>query len=488
MNKHLLSQLCGCVSVVTLIVAPANAQTEKTKRERAEAIRLVDAWLDSVQAYQHIPAVSAGIVAGDDLIWAKGYGTIDEQHTIPATPKTIYSICSISKLFTSVALMQQYEAGKVRLDEPITTYLPWAKLKETGQDSVPITLRAVLSHSAGLPRESEFPYWSAPDFPFPTREQIRATYPMQSPLFPAERYFQYSNLGLTLVGEVVDEVSGISYAEYAKTHIVDPIGLSDTRTFIPLDLYDTRLAVGYGALKRDGTRDRLKPFDTKGITPAAGYTSTVEDLGKFASWQFRVLRTGKENVLKASTLREMQRVQFLDPGWKVSYGLGFSIVHKDKDTFVGHEGDCPGYATSLRLRTQDELAVVLMKDAPPDALPLTETVFAILDKRKGYEFKDPAPATGVDLEGYSGHYSNQPWGSESVLVPWAGGLAYLMLPSADPAGNLLFLKPKGGDAFRRVREDGSEAEEFRFQRDASGKVTGFMHFSNPTLRQAELEP
>jgi CubicO group peptidase (beta-lactamase class C family) len=247
-------------------------------------------------------------------------------------------------------------------------------------------------------------------------------------------------------------------------------------------------------MKRDGTRELLKPFDTKGITPAAGLTSNVEDLARFASWQLRLLRTGKEgtederkgkNVLKASTLREMQRVQYVDPGWKVTYGLGFSIDRKDKNTFVGHEGDCPGYATSVRLRTEDELAVVLMKDAPPDALPLTETVFAIFDKRKGYEFKEPPPARGVDLEAYSGHYSNQPWGSESVMVPWAGGLAYLTLPASDPAGSVSFLKPKGGDVFRRVREDGSEAEEVKFLRDASGKVTGFMHFSNPTMRQPD---
>jgi CubicO group peptidase (beta-lactamase class C family) len=488
MMKRRMSRLCAGVCAAMFVATSASPQSEKTKRERAEAIRLVDAWLDSAEAYQHIPAFSAGIVAGDKLIWSNGYGTIDEQRTIPATPTTIYSICSISKLFTSIALMQQYEAGKVLLDEPITRYLPWAKLKDIGEESVPITLRGILSHSAGLPRESDFPYWSGPDFPFPTSEQIRSAYAAQAPLFPAERYFQYSNLGLTLAGEVVAKVSGTPYAEYAKTHILEPLGLTDTRTFMPMELYGKRLAVGYGALKRDGTRDRLKPFDTKGITPAAGYTSTVEDLAKFVEWQFRLLRTGKEDVLKASTLREMQRVQFLDPGWKVSYGLGFSVDHKDNNTLVGHEGDCPGYATSLRLRTQDELAVILMKDAPPDALTLTETVFAILDKRKGYEFKEPAPATGIDLEGYAGHYSTQPWISEAVMVPWAGGLAYLILPTADPAGNMTLLKPKGGDVFRRVREDGSEAEEIRFQRDVSGKVTGFMHFSNPTPRVAPLEP
>jgi len=80
----------------------ACAQTAKDAVERAEAIRVADAWLDSVQAYEHIPAISAGVVVGDDLVWAKGFGTIDAGHTVAATPRTIYSICSISKLFTSV--------------------------------------------------------------------------------------------------------------------------------------------------------------------------------------------------------------------------------------------------------------------------------------------------------------------------------------------------------------------------------------------------
>ncbi len=90
-----------------------------------------------MQAYEHIPAISAGVVVGDNLVWSKGYGTLDADHKIPTAPDTIYSICSISKLFTSISLMQQYEQGKVRLDEPITTYLPWAKLKATDEDSVP---------------------------------------------------------------------------------------------------------------------------------------------------------------------------------------------------------------------------------------------------------------------------------------------------------------------------------------------------------------
>jgi hypothetical protein len=72
-----------------------------------------------------------------------------------------------------------------------------------------------------------------------------------------------------------------------------------------------------------------------------------------------------------------------------------------------------------------------------------------------------------------------------VIVPWAGGLAILSLPDDEPAEAIGFLKPKGGDTFRRVRDDGSEAEEIKFQRDTSGKVTGFLHFSNVTRRMPD---
>ena len=157
---------------ITVLAPLLQAQTPppaSDPTERAEAYAVVDAYLDSVQAYHHIPALSAGVVVGDNLAWSKGYGTIDLQHTIPASPQTIYSICSISKLFTSIALMQQVEAGKVQLDAPLTTYLPWATFKPPTGDTGPITLRGLLTHSAGLPRESDSAYWTGPTFPFPPK-------------------------------------------------------------------------------------------------------------------------------------------------------------------------------------------------------------------------------------------------------------------------------------------------------------------------------
>jgi hypothetical protein len=134
------------------------------------------------------------------------------------------------------------------------------------------------------------------------------------------------------------------------------------------------------------------------------------------------------------------------------------------------------------MRNEDQTGVIVMDNSSEEVTPFVAGVFSILDKRKGYSFKDPKPAEGVKLEEYAGRYSEQPWGSEAVIVPWAGGLAYLTLPNEHPADAIELWKPKGGDIFRVIRKDGSEAEEIRFVRDAAGKVTSFVHFSNPTMR------
>ena len=177
------------------------------------------------------PAIRAGVVVGDDIVWSKGFGTIDASHTVAATPQTIYSICSISKLFTSISLMQLYEAGKVRSDDPITTYLPWATMSPAPKRAHHAERPAhpLFWHSRAVTRS----YWSGPDFPFPTREEIQARSELSQRSIRRERYFQYSNLGLTLVGETVAAVSGESYAEYAKANVVAPLVLNDTRTFMP---------------------------------------------------------------------------------------------------------------------------------------------------------------------------------------------------------------------------------------------------------------
>jgi len=129
--------------------------------------------------------------------------------------------------------------------------------------------------------------------------------------------------------------------------ILRPLNLTDTRPYYPDDLRGDQLAIGYTGIHREHRRDVVEPFHTRGITPAAGFTSSVNDLAKFASWQFRLLEDGGEEILRANTLREMHRVHYVDPDWEVTWGLGFAVRRADDTTVVGHDGSCPGYITQF---------------------------------------------------------------------------------------------------------------------------------------------
>jgi len=449
---------------------------EQKKPDFSEAIRLIDTWLEAQRDYDHLPGVSVSIVMDQDLLWSKSYGMADLEKQVSSSPNTIYSICSISKLFTSVAIMQLRDAGKLRLEDLVSDHLPWFNPKQQYPDTGPITIRSLLTHSAGLPRESDYPYWSGPDFPFPSQEQVKAKLGNQKTLYPPSTYFQYSNLGLTLLGEIVAEASGIPYQQYIQENILKPLQLGSTRTELPESLWRGKLSTGYSALKRDGTRDMLPFFQAKGIAPAAGFSSTVEDLARFASWQFRLLEKGGKEILKASTLREMHRVHWVDPDWKTTWGLGFFVREVDGRTMVGHGGGCPGYSSILNIDPHKKQAFIVMINAcgasPGNyANGMRDILKKVTDSGKKTKSE-------VDLEEYTGLYSAQPWWGETAILPWEGKLAVFGIPSRNPAQSMGLLKHIEGDTFRRLRKDKTLGAEVIFERDEAGQVVRFWEHSN----------
>jgi len=457
---------------------PSEPQTQ-----RQDALRLLDLWLDAQVAYERVPALSVALQQGSELLWKKGYGKLDAAGKLPAGADTIYGICSISKLFTSVAVMQLWEQGKFSLDDDIGKLLPGFTLQRSDPDSGPITVRSLLTHSSGLPREAAFAYWTSPEFKFPTREQMMQGLAGQSSFMRAADRFQYSNLGMALLGELVATLSGMPYDAYVQQHILTPLQLADTRTALPTELQDKRLAQAWGSRQRDGTRQALKPYVAAGITPAAGFSSTVEDLARFAAWQFRLRKQGGSELLKVSTLREMQRVQWTDPEGKITRGLGFAVFRDGSQTLASHSGLCPGYQSGLVLALDDELAVATMSNAND-----TEDFGARFTRpiRKLMEKGLKLPKGGAELMSYAGRYSDQPWASETLIVPWGEQLAALSLPTRDPAAELQVLKPVGKDEFRALRDDGSLGEFYRFRRDGAGQVEAVESWSQLMRRVAPL--
>lgn len=455
--------------------APAASSSLTTHPRIREAAALLDKWLDAQRAFHQIPSLAGAVVHDQTVIWQGASGWADRERRIAATPTTLYSICSISKLFTSLSVLQLRDQGRLRLDDPVEKHLPWFNIRRAHPTSGHITVEGLLTHASGLPREAAFAYWSGPNFEFPTRQQIIDALSSEETLYPAETFFQYSNLGLTMAGEIVATASGTPYADYVRANVLGPLGLGDTHPEIPAHERGKRMATGYGAFTREGTREPLPLFSTKGIAPAAGYASTAADLARFASWHFRLLGAGGREVIDANTLREMQRVHFVDPSWETTWGLGYAVSRgADNKTFVGHGGSCPGYQTNFQMQTDEKLAMIGLSNAiDVNSGALTRAMYdiaapavkaAAADSARALKALDPS------LERYLGSYESV-WGGEREIIAWEGNIAAVSLPSDAPVRGMTKLRKVGEHTFRRVRPDGKLAEAWTFAVGSDGRVT-----------------
>lgn len=467
----------------TALLATVFTYAQNKEKDYGTAFEFAEVWLDAQQAYDELPGLTAVVVQDQRQLWSYATGVANRENNKAVSPATLFSICSISKLFTAVAIMKLYDEGKLRLDDKVSELLPAYKVKQKYPESGPITIESLLTHSSGLPREAAYPYWTGPDFPFPSKQEIDNKLGEQETLYPASTYFQYSNLALTLLGEIVEEISGKPYDTYVIEEILKPLGLSDTRPEMPKEMYGNQLAVGYSSEDRAGKRDKVNYFSAEGITPAAGFSSNVTDLGKFASWQFRLRDTTVVEILKPSTLKNMQRVHWMDPDWETSWGLGFSVYKgNDGNTWAGHGGSCPGYRSSLQLDLKNKRAFSVMINAGgTNPGKYVRGINALMQKLKSNSEKDRAKST-VKYKNYQGFYSLKPWWGEAYVSDHDGQLVILRLPTEHPANGIDFYKHLEGDTFQRIRSDDTLGEKLSFQRNTEGKIVSFKSHGNYSKR------
>jgi CubicO group peptidase (beta-lactamase class C family) len=247
-------------------------------------------------------------------------------------------------------------------------------------------------------------------------------------------------------------------------------------------LYGNELAIGYSAMTRKGKREKVKLFQAKGIAPAAGFSSNVEDLGKFASWQFRLRDTTAIEILKPSTIKYMQNVHWTNPDWKVTWGLGF-VVYKgdDGNTWVGHGGSCPGYRSTLQLDLKNKRAFSVMINASgTNPTKYVKGINAIINKVEIPKKVNPSvdKAEKKNLQEYIGYYSQMPWWGEEYISIWDEKLVSISLPSEKPGESMTFFKHIENDTFRRVRDDDELGETLVFERDKYGQIIRFKHHEN----------
>ncbi len=449
----------------------AQTNTIADQTDVAARLQLLTIWIEEQQAYHGWPGIAVGIVYDQDLVWSAGFGYADLQQGTPMTSRTLFRIASITKLFTCTGIMQLRDQGKLRLDDPVQKYLPWFKIQSQFSDAGIITIQQLMSHTAGLPREADFPYWT--DHQFPTLGQIIQKLPDQELIYPPETKWKYSNLGIALLGEIIARISGQDYARYIETNILQPLGMTSTCVNLT-DEFRARLAIGYGRRLPDGMR-KIMPFtDAKGLTPAANMSSTVEDLAKFIAWQFRMNEPRGDRVLKASSKREMHRVHWLQPNWQSGWGLGFSISHRNQRTFVGHGGWVAGYRSQITFCPEEKIGVIVFinaDDGAPSFLAnhIYDTIAPAI--QEATRVVSPVSSPPSEWKNYLGRYCDPTdWEYEVMILNNRLVLyGFDYPPEDDPMAGVIELTPIAEHTFRMTGENGN-GEKLIFELGPDGSV------------------
>ena len=440
--------LIGAVTVLALLAAHPLAQGGATKDVATNpdvlaAERLFTAWAEGQLRFRGYPGMAIGVVSDQRLLWAKGFGLANLAGKVPMTPQTKFRMASHSKLFTATAIMQLREQGKLHLDDPVSKHLAWFAVSSSRTDDPAITIEELLTHSSGLPREAA-DHWTT--FAFPTHEELKTLMPKRQAAFPPETRWKYSNLAYTLAGLIVEHVSGATWADYVTRHIYQPLGMvnSSVDTDVP------GLATGYGRRMPDGSRAIMPFVDARGMAAATGITSTVEDMARFVSAQFRQGPAGGDRILSAASLREMHRVRMLENNWARGNGLGFAVTRNRDKVYVGHGGGYPGYITNTLIDLNGKVGVIVLTnaqdgDAGGIATQLMNTVGEAVAKAAAAQ--PDKVKWDPKWSRFAGLYRGR--GGDSHVVELNEKLV-IINPDAPTLDNPIELEPLGDGTFRYV--------------------------------------
>jgi CubicO group peptidase (beta-lactamase class C family) len=359
-----------------LLAVPLQAQTtpQFTDPDRAEKVGATEGAVEQMfrdyAEREHMPGMSYGVVLDGNLLYSGGFGFADLERDIPADPRSLFRIASMSKSFTAMAILQLRDDGRLSLDDPISDYVPEADgLELLTTDAPVITIRHLLTHSAGFPEDNPWGDRQLADSDEELRELIADGVSFSN--VPGIEY-EYSNLGFALLGQVVQVVSGMEFRDYMRTHVFAPLGMSHT-------LYEyenaprDRLALGYGWMD-DGWVDI--PLEHHGAFGAmGGLITSIEDFTAYVALHLSAWppRSGPDTgPLRRSSLREMHqpwRFAGVMPDFRYpngrecpsarAYAYGLRWVEDcDGRVMVGHSGGLPGFGSNWTMMPEYGLAVM----------------------------------------------------------------------------------------------------------------------------------
>ena len=374
-------------AMILLVPQLTRAQTVNIDRVVAE----LEPEIQRTLLAGNIPSASIALISGDRVIWTNAYGYSNLWARTPATPETVYLIGSTFKAMSTMALLQQMEQGKFKLDDPVNKYLTDFKIQ--GEDPQhPITFRHLLTHTSGLPGDfGGFPVWGD-TVPPPLNEYLSKSLKVTRP--PLARV-EYSNMAFTLVGYLVQKFSGVPYKQYIQEHIWGPLEMNST-AFEPRPDMEERLAIPYVVDEKTGSQIgtvRLKAS----VWPAGIVYGTVLNQ---ANWLITNLNGGvfkDKRLISPQTMDQMFTRQYdqfkggIEGIWgneTAGFGLTWWTEVRDGDRYIAHSGSVPGYTAFLLGNRDRKLGFAILTNgnrAHPHLFKLADKAMDLMKKYSSVE-------------------------------------------------------------------------------------------------------
>lgn len=340
----------------------------------AAVIASYQAEIPELMDQEHIPGLALALVDGDRVVWQQGFGSTDSDGGTPVTGNTMFSVQSMSKVFTATAVMLAVQSRLLDLDEPIVTYLPDFTVHSAFEPHPEreITLRMLLSHTAGLTREAPLgnTYEPGPgDFDAHVRS-ISETWLR----FPVGTGYAYSNQGIDLAGYILQQVSSKPFPAVMRDSLLAPLGM-DESTFDRSQVHTTAdRAAGY-------TGDLVRPRVDSPMVAAGGLWTSATDLAKFLEFQLGDGAVDGRTVLDAALMQEMRTVPAPHAGAPAGYALGVVRMHWPSGPHpdvLNHNGGGDGFLSGLWWLPQLQLGIAVLTNS--DTHDLQESLaLGILD-------------------------------------------------------------------------------------------------------------
>ena len=310
-----------------------------------------------------VPSCAIALISGDRVIWSGGYGYSNLWARSAAVPSTVYLIGSTFKAMSTVALLQQMELGKFKLDDRVSDYLTEFKIQNE-DPSNPVTFRHLLTHTSGLPADfGPHSVWGD-TAPPPLKEYLGKSLKVTGPPLKAE---VYSNMAYSLVGYLVEKFSGVPYKKYVQEHVFNPLEMTST-VFAPEGDVEERLSIPYVVDPKTGAQVATQRLKAQ-VWPAGLVYGTVLDQ---ANWLIANLNGGVfkgKRIIGEQTLSQMMTLQYekfkgpVEGIWgneTAGFGLTWWVQVRNGERYFAHSGSVAGYTAFLLGNRDRKLGFVIL--------------------------------------------------------------------------------------------------------------------------------